>query len=171
MLCGKSASKTQKAQLQNAQARDLFPVITKKTSLNAKAPEGDGFGNLKDTHSRWMTSFPPWLAQEEANFIARHPNLIAPILATNVASSAGSNNATSVSFSGHETWCSSLLRRRKSRLETIIRQCHTKFASTWASQGGKPLSSNWYSIPSDTGSQILKSSNPQTRNFKTCASG
>ena len=81
--------------------------------------------------------FPPWLVQVGANLVARHSSRIAPIPATNEASSAGCIDAHSVSFSGHQTWRPSSLRRRKPRLQTIIPFCRTKFAPTWASQGGK----------------------------------
>ena len=92
---------------------------------------------------RLCFGFPLWLVQVEANFVARHANRIAPNLAKNEPSSAGCNDATSVSFSGHQTWRPSTLNRRNLRLETIINQCRTKFAPTWTSQGGKQKSVPW----------------------------
>jgi hypothetical protein len=86
---------------------------------------------------RLCFGFPPWLVQVGANLVARHPNRIAPIPATNEASSAGCIDTHSVSFSGHQSWRPSNLRRRKPRLQTIILLCRAKFAPTWASQGGK----------------------------------
>ena len=86
---------------------------------------------------RLCFGFPPWLVQVGANLVTRHPNRIAPIPATNEASSAGCNDATSFSFSGQQSWRPSTLRKRKPRLQSVIRQCRAKFAPTWASQGGK----------------------------------
>ena len=112
-------------------------MLDDKLSTLAR-PGGSKFGNQKmHEKQRLCFGFPPWLVQVGANLVARHPNRIAPIPATNEASSAGCIDTNSDLFSGHQSWRPSTVRTRKPRLQTIILLCRAKFAPTWASQGGK----------------------------------
>ena len=109
----------------------------------------------KRPHPRYLLSFfPPWLVQVEANLVTRHSSVVPPNLATTEAISAGCRFAIDTTVSGRQTWLpftqgSRLLIYRhirshlgkprwKARMKTLGsgRCLVSKFAPTWASQGG-----------------------------------
>ncbi len=69
--------------------------------LSTKAcPGGSKFGNQKKAEEQYLCyCFPPWLVQVEVNLVARHPNQIAPSLATIETSSTGNDDTTAARIS------------------------------------------------------------------------